>query len=186
MHHATTNAQAIKTAIESSVAYFIGIASEKHNRHFDIPKITYKTKGTCGGKAWGHEWRIDFNMGLIVDNMNEYLNQVVPHEIAHLIVHAIHGTEYKRTRGGMRRVSHGTRFYKVMREFGVDETRCHSMDTSKVKRATRKTKKFQYKCACGTLLEMGAIRHKKQQQMARYTHRCAVGHLGLEYIKQVA
>lgn len=186
MQHVTTNTQAVKTAIEASVRHFINIASEKHNRQFDMPEITFKTRGTCGGKAWGRDWRVDFNMGLIVDNMNEYLNQVVPHEIAHLIVHAIHGVEYKQTRRGRQRVSHGARFYKVMREFGVDETRTHQMDTSKVKQAKRKTKKFQYKCACGEMLTMGAIRHKKQQAMPRYTHRCAVGHLGLEYIKQVA
>jgi len=172
MQHITTNVQAVKTAIEASVAHFINIASEKHNRTFDIPTITYKTKGTCGGKAWGRDWRVDFNMGLIVDNMNEYLNQVVPHEVAHLIVHAIHGTEYKHTRAGMRRVSHGTRFYKVMREFGVDETRTHSMDTSKVARK-RNTKKFKVVCTgCGGEFEFGTVRKNKMERGVVYRHGC--------------
>lgn len=176
MHHATTNTLAVQTAIEASVAHFISIASEKHNRHFDMPTITYKTRGTCGGKAWGRDWRVDFNMGLIVDNMNEYLQQVVPHEVAHLIVHAIHGTEYKRTRGGMRRVSHGTRFYKVMREFGVDETRCHSMDTSKVKQKTRTTKKFACMCTgCGDTFTVGTVRKNKIERGVVYRHRCGGG-----------
>ena len=174
-----TTTQSIKSAIEASVQHHIDMANEKMGLSLSYPEVRYNVRGTCGGKACGSLWYVDFNMGLIVDNMSEYLNQVVPHEVAHLVVHAVHGVEYKHTRRGLVRVSHGKNFYRVMRMFGVEETRCHNMDTSKVKQ-TRNTKKFAVKCTgCGADFTVGTVRKNKMLAGAMYQHRCGGGRKAL-------
>jgi len=167
------SSSAIKHAIETSVHHFIDMANDKYSMSMTYPTIGFTVKGSNGGTANGGTWHVNFNMGLIVDNMGEYLNQVVPHEVAHLVTFAKHGHEYKRTRRGSIRVSHGKNFYAVMRTFGVQETRCHSMDISKVKRAKRNTKKFAVKCpCCHTEFTVGTVRKNKILRGSKYMHRC--------------
>lgn len=172
-----TSTQSIKAAIEASVHHHIDTANEKFNLSLDYPQIKYTVRGTCGGKASGIKWYVDFNMGLIVDNLGEYINQVVPHEVAHLVAYATNGYahEYKHTRRGKVRVSHGARFYRIMRMFGVDETRTHAMDTSKVAQK-RKTKAFPCKCTgCGLEYTIGTVRRNKILNGTKYKHRCGNG-----------
>ena len=173
-----TTTHSIKAAIEASVHHYVDMANEKLDAGLDYPEITYKVKGGVGGRAYGYR-RVDFNMGLIVDNMSEYLNHVVPHEVAHLVVEKKYGTEYTFTRSGKpRRVSHGTKFKMVMRTFGIFRSRyaSHNMDVSKVKK-TRKTSKFACKCTgCGWEGTIGAIRAKKMiSGVATYSHKCGHG-----------
>ena len=167
-----TSTQSIKMAIEASVHHHIDLANEKMGLCIPYPTITYKVTGACGGKAYGDK-RVDFNMGLAVDNLAEYVNQVVPHECAHIVVNHKWGPEYKRTRTGkIRRISHGERFYSVMRMYGVREERTHKMDTSKVK-TKRNTKKFAVVCTgCGFEATVGAVRAKKMMAGHTYVHSC--------------
>lgn len=164
---------AMKDAVKTAVHHFIDMANEKYDMDMPYPTIMYKVRGTCGGKAHLREWAVNFNEGLLVDNLSEYLNQTVPHEVAHLVDFRKHGIQYKRTRRGPVQVAHGATFYKIMRDFGVKEKRTHSMDVSKVKQ-TRKTTKYVYTCTCGAEVTLGAIRHKKTgfDGVARYRHRC--------------
>lgn len=170
-----TSTQSIKAAIEASVHHHIDTANKKLNLSLDYPTIKYNVRGTTGGKANSAAWSVDFNMGLIVENLGEYINQVVPHEVAHLVAFATnnYSYEYKITRRGRIRVSHGARFYRIMRMFGVDETRCHKMDVSKVKQKSRTTKAFPCKCTgCGAELTVGKKVRDKILNGAKYAHRC--------------
>ena len=176
-----TNVQSVKSAIEASVHHHIDMANEKLNLSLEYPEIRFNVRGTCGGKAHSPQWYVDFNLGLIADNLAEYVNQVVPHECAHLVAYATndYSFEYKHTRRGIVRVSHGKRFYSIMRMFGVDETRTHNMDVSKVKQK-RKTKAFPCKCTgCGSTFTVGTVRRNKILNGAKYTHRCGGGRSGM-------
>jgi predicted SprT family Zn-dependent metalloprotease len=66
-----------------------------------------------------------------------------------------------------------------MRMFGVEETRCHNMDVSKVKQKTRKTKAFPCKCTgCGDTFTVGTVRRNKILKGAKYQHVCGGGRRG--------
>ena len=164
---------AMKHAVETAVHHFIDMANEKYNMSMPYPTTMFKVRGTCGGKAHLHEWAVNFNEGLLVDNLSEYLNQTVPHEVAHLVDYKKNGLQYKHTRRGRQLIAHGPSFYRIMRDFGVKEKRTHSMDVSKV-RTKRRTTKYIYACVCGKEVELGAIRHKKTgiDGVAPYRHKC--------------
>jgi len=167
------SSSAIKHAVTTATHHFIDMANERYALSLNYPSVGFTVRGTNGGTANAGTWHVNFNMGLLVDNMDEYLNQTIPHEVAHLVTFAIHGQEFKRTRRGMQRVSHGKNFYAVMRTFGVKQTRCHNMDVSNVKQATRKTKAFAVKCpCCESEFTVGTVRKNKILKGARYMHRC--------------
>lgn len=173
-----TSTESIKTAIEASVHHYVDMANEKLGAGLNYPEIAYTVKGGCGGKAYGF-YKVDFNMGLIVDNLSEYLNHVVPHEVAHLVVEKLFGTEYSYTgRGKPRRMSHGPKFRMVMRTFGIHRKSyaSHSMDVSKVKK-TRKTSQVPCKCTgCGWVGHIGKVRANKMAKgLATYSHKCGHG-----------
>ncbi len=171
-----------KQAVINAVHHFIDKANSLYNKELEYPRIRFDKRGAVGGTAHGQKWELNFNYGLLVDNLSEYINQVAPHEVAHLVVHALVGVE--RSRSG-RRISHGRNFKRVMRSFGCDTSTTHDMDVSKVK---RKTKQFEYACnGCGEHINMGAIRHKKQQSgAANYRHACSQRQAGIVFVKQVS
>ncbi len=176
--------QASKQAVINAVHHFIDKANSLYSKELEYPRIRFDKRGATGGTANSIKWELNFNAGLMDDNLAEYINQVAPHEVAHLVVYALVGTE--RSRSG-RRISHGRNFKRVMRAFGCDTSTTHNMDTSKVKQARRQSKQFEYACnGCGEHINMGAIRHKKQQAgLADYLHACKQSHAGIVFIKQV-
>ena len=163
----------MKEAVKTAVHHYIDKANELYDLGLPYPKIMYKVRGTCGGKAHLKEFAVNFNEGLLVDNLSEYLNQTVPHEVAHLVDFRKNGLQFKYTRRGPQQVAHGPTFYRIMRDFGVKEKRTHSMDVSKV-RTKRTTTKYVYACTCGSEVTLGAIRHKKTgiDGVAAYRHKC--------------
>ena len=86
----------MQTQIEQQVTHCITIA----NRYFDIdmplPKIRFNQRGKVAGSAWLHSWEVRFNPILMQDNFTEFLQQVVPHEIAHLVVFYLHQNARRR------------------------------------------------------------------------------------------
>ena len=173
-----------RQAVIASVHHFIDKANDIYNLSMVYPTIKFAVKGRKGGTCESPKWELDFNEGLLEDNLPEYINQVAPHEVAHLVCYKLQGNqfEYKRTRGGMKRVSHGEQFYKVMRVFGVKEERCHKMDTSKVAapRRTRNAKKFKIMCStCASIMTVGTIRANKINNGAQYIHSCGGGRKGV-------
>jgi len=115
------------------------IANKKLNRNFPIPSINFDLTGTKGGEAWYKKNLIKLNNQLLQQNFDHYMNQTIPHELAHLMVHSMYGHHAK---------AHGAEWKSIMTNiFNVKANRCHNMDTSNVKR--KNTKKFGYSCKCG-------------------------------------
>lgn len=165
------NGQSVKAVVEQTVKHYIEMAERQHGRSFNMPTIEYFPKGRKGGDANPIEWRVRFNSGLLEDNLQRYMVRTIPHEVAHLIVYAMEGG-WEYTEGG-KRIIHGEKFKAQMRAFGCEETRCHSMDTSKVRQAKRKTKKHVYVCECGHTMNLSSVRHNKMLRgRAKYAHKC--------------
>ncbi len=160
------NGQAVKQVVKQTVEHYIAMAEKQHGREFAMPTIEYFHKGRKGGHATPSTWSVAFNAGLLEDNLQRYMERTIPHEVAHLVVYAMHG--YIRKNGKFE--WHGEKFKAQMRAFGCETTRCHSMDTSKVRQKTRKTTKHPVMCACGWTASVGTIRANKIMRGVEYRH----------------
>ncbi|WP_081741529.1 SprT family zinc-dependent metalloprotease [Tolumonas lignilytica] len=120
--------------IEVAASHYLALAARYFNREFAHPKITLDQRGKCAGTARLRDWHIRLNPVLLQDNPHEFEQEVIPHEIAHLVVHAIWG----------RVKPHGVEWQKVMWEvFNIPPRTTHKMDVTKVQGAV-----YAYQCDC--------------------------------------
>ena len=101
-----------------------------------MPSIDFRIRGVAAGKAYSEQNRLSFSPTLMRENILEFLEDTIPHEVAHLVTRKLHGRRVK---------SHGPEWQAVMRAFGCEPSRCHSYDVSNV--ATRRDLPAVY-CDC--------------------------------------
>lgn len=138
---------------------------------FSTPRVSYTLRGTVGGMANLTTWTILVNSILLMENLEDYIENTIPHEVAHLIDYKVHGIQYK----GRKQIQHGYTWQQVMRVFGCDPSRCHSYDVSRAQ--VKKKAKYHYKCkGCAKDFFLGPVRHKKILGGAQYwCTRCGYG-----------
>lgn len=152
-----------RTAVYERVEQFIDMGNAHFGTDCNVPHTRFDKRGTCGGTANYSKMELNFNAGLMVDNWDEYMNQIIPHEVAHIIKTHIYGY------GKGVNSAHGLHWKRVMRALGVEPDRTHNMDVSKVKQHKSPLKKYIYVCTCGCEKEvvLSAVRHNR---MVRGTH----------------
>lgn len=110
------------------------------------------------------------NHDLFRKNKKRFLDEIIPHEVAHLVSEALSPKESP----------HGGTWKIVMRSiFNLKPERCHSMETKGIGRIT---KKFLYICACKKH-EVGAIRHNKVESGKKF--RCTKCKKELVFLKEI-
>ncbi len=139
-------------------------AEDYYGVEIPVPKVSYMT-GACGGMMvtdlLSNEHELRINTVLAEDNLEEYLTNVIPHEMAHLVTHVIYGNVQ----------SHGREWKGVMSGcYGLRPSRTHNMDVSKVKRTTRK---HRYMCGCREHM-ISTVMHNKisRGQTTRMCRHC--------------
>lgn len=91
---------------------------------------------TTAGRAFFDSNMVDFNKTLMEANKEYFINDTIPHELAHIIAFVLFGDD-----------GHGAKWYEVFeRMVGRPVERLHSMDVSAVK---RKSKTYTMYCGCG-------------------------------------
>ncbi len=76
-------------------------AGEYFDCTFPEPAISFQQRGTSAGTAWLERWEIRLNPQLLLENQQRFIDEVVPHELAHLLVYrqfgrvAPHGREWR-------------------------------------------------------------------------------------------
>ena len=126
------------------------LALAKANAHlgsnYPEPKVSYRQRGTTAGTAHLSQWEIRLNAVLLTENGQPFIDDVVPHELAHLLVYRQFG-----------RVSpHGSQWRWMMEEvLGVPASRTHAFDVASVQGKT-----FGYRCNC-QLHRLTVRRHNK-------------------------
>lgn len=160
--------QAAKKQIVDKVHECIATVEKKYKVTFKKPLITFNVRGTCGGRAHYGMWKVDFNPILAKDNLQTYLDDVVPHEVAHLATWLVYPNALKRGFGQKRR-PHGAEWASIMVALGADPKRTHSMDTTEARVRTKVT--YSYKCSgCGHEFQLGPKRHAKFQRGVTFWH----------------
>lgn len=115
-------------------------AEQKLGRAFPRPQIHCNMRGRAAGAARLQTWELRFNPALFAANYQAFLDEVVPHEVAHLLVHALWGAG----RGKARVLPHGRQWQSVMREvFNLEPSTTHSFDLAVLAQPS-----VTYACAC--------------------------------------
>lgn len=99
------------------------------------PTLSFGLRGLTAGEACSSDWTLRYNRLLLARNGERFLSEIVPHEVAHLVVAAVWPG---------RRSPHGAEWKEVMAFFGTAANRCHRFDTVPARRVRR----FAYRCSC--------------------------------------
>jgi SprT protein len=91
---------AIQQAVMRSLREKLAQANLKLGRNYPEPKLVYQQRGTSAGTAWLETYEIRLNPVLMMENQQAFIDEVVPHELAHLLVWkhfgaSPHGKEWK-------------------------------------------------------------------------------------------
>ena len=107
--------------------------------HYPYPIIKYSLRGTVAGYATTTPtiMELNYNVGLAWENLKDFLDNTIPHEIAHIFTD-------RRCRNSK---PHGREWQSVMRAMGLDATRCHDYDMTNAK-ARIVPKPHIYACQC--------------------------------------
>lgn len=118
-------------------------AEKKFGRTFMRPKrIEFSNRMTSlGGCASFQENIMSINLSMLEAYQMNFANQIVPHEVAHLVCVQIHGT----IKSKINHVVHGPEWREVMLKLGEKPERCHTFRAVK----TRKYRHFKHVSECG-------------------------------------
>lgn len=126
----------LKMQVQRQLTRDLDKANQYFNTTFTPPTIHYNVRGVKAGVAYLAQNEIRLNPVLLQENGAEFVRQVVPHELAHLVVYQQFG----------RVPPHGKEWKMVMeRVFGAPADIYHCFDTANVV-----GKQFSYRCHCQT------------------------------------
>jgi SprT protein len=161
-----------------NIKFYVEMGNEMFVCNMPEPKLSFKLRGQNGGMYYSSKHTIKLNNTLLHENLEEYIEQVIPHEIAHAFQRYLYGhTDHY---NGRRIMPHGKEWKQIMRDFGKSPDRCHSMETTNA-RVVRDG--YHYRCRCQTF-NLTIIRHRKIQKGKNYKCKGCKG--TLEYIGSAA
>lgn len=157
-----TISKAFQDKAIDSLAHYFSVAQESEyildrKTKIQIPSIAFNQRGRVAGSALIKENIIRLNRRLYEHNEDYFLHQVIPHELAHLIVAQVFPKKVR---------PHGLEWQYIMVEiFKCPADVTHKLDTSVLGLPT-----FKYRCNC-QVIELSSIRHNKVVQN-KQSYRC--------------
>src|SRR5690606_3296645 len=107
------------------------------------------------GVAYLNRNLLRFNAQMYRENRDDFLLQTVPHEVAHLIAHALFGGEIR---------AHGREWQTLMTDlYGLPARRCHDYAV-----AQRRSTRYLYRCGCPEGIPFTPQRHALVRRGRRY------------------
>lgn len=165
MHNKQTPEQIMRLATEAVRA------TEQRARDFYaicLPDavIDFSLRGRCAGQARvgrGGATLLRLNLTLLTENLADFLEQTIPHEVAHLVVNWQARQKNKRPR------PHGPEWQRVMQNcYGLLPARCHSYRTTPARIVPRN---ILYRCNCREH-RLTVIMHKRLLQSHEALCKC--------------
>ncbi|WP_298442596.1 SprT family zinc-dependent metalloprotease [uncultured Ferrimonas sp.] len=120
--------------ISAQVEHCYQVAEQQLQRRFSRPTISFALRGQAAGTAHLQVNRLRFNPTLAQQNPQAFVDEVVPHEVAHLLAWQLYG----------RVKPHGVQWQQLMRSlFQLEPKTRHSFDVTAVQ-----PRSFAYRCQC--------------------------------------
>lgn len=174
--------ETLREAIEAEAQKWYSTGLEKFPQERLPLEIRFEKQGGTAGTAYTADVSCDpddrksylrgkhvinFNLALAFENQEDFLEQTVPHEVAHIITEMFFKGEDKQYRG------HGDFWKFVMKRFGKPPTRCHSYDVEHHVRHVEKDT-FSYVCSrCGAPYNLSKVAHNRvENRTHRYACKC--------------
>jgi SprT protein len=140
-------------------------ANERLKTNYKAPRISYKPKGSIAGCAFLTRWEIQLNSTMLYENGKEFIDEVVPHELAHLITFQNfgkvkpHGQEWQYIMMEiMRKEPKVTHNFHIKRNEYVYICHCQEHYLSQIRHNKIRKNKTSYQCRkCGTILKQKDI-----------------------------
>lgn len=132
------NLPRIPILIQQSLVRTLRMNIHKSNQllkqNYILPKLTYQQKGTTAGTAWLQNWEIRLNPIFLLENQQAFIDEVIPHELAHLLVWKKFG----------RVAPHGKEWRWMMESvLEISPCRTHQFDITSIP-----SQQFSYHCDC--------------------------------------
>lgn len=143
--------------LQQSTRQLLSTAMQAYGRNFPMPAIHTDLRGMTAGQAFVADNRIRLNTQLLTEHGQAFIDETLPHELAHLVVYQLYG---RRAR------PHGEEWKAVMALFGAKADRCHSYTVQ----PARQVATYRYYCNCREH-EISAIRHRRVAKGRRYVCR---------------
>ncbi|AEF54764.1 protein of unknown function SprT [Marinomonas posidonica IVIA-Po-181] len=154
--------------LQHQVELCFELAETFFNHKFQPSHCNFKQKGRAAGTAHLQKNELRFNHFMYQQDPVEFLNTVVPHEVAHIIVYQIYGTSVR---------PHGKEWQAVMKKvYQLSPNRTHTFDLPPTKNS------YLYACTCRQH-EFTKRRHSRAQKGVEYI--CKQCHSCLTFIKDM-
>ena len=142
------------------------IAEQQLKRHFKRPEISFKLRGKSAGMAHLQLNKLRFNAHMLGENQHAFIDEVVPHEVCHLLCHQLFG----------RVKPHGKEWQALMLNlYQLTPKTTHNFAVMRKPQA-----EFDYQCQCG-VIKLSIRRHNKViRNQAQY--RCKACLSTLKYV----
>ncbi|OLO03147.1 metallopeptidase [Salinicola socius] len=126
--------------------------------HPELPRpgIWFDLRGRSAGQAHYQRGGLRFNRTLLRENRQAFMDEIVPHEMAHwLVFHLEDGAKAR---------PHGHEWQSVMRKlYGLTPVTTHRFDVTRASPAP-----YCYRCRCETLHRFTGRRHAQVSKGMRY------------------
>ncbi|WP_296210015.1 SprT family zinc-dependent metalloprotease [Gilliamella sp.] len=137
-------------------------ANQRLHSQYKEPKIIYKPKGSIAGSAFLTRWEIQLNSIMLLDNGTQFIEEVVPHELAHLIVFKEfgkvkpHGKEWQYIISEiLGKIPATTHRFPIQRNTYLYYCNCQQHYLTSIKHNKIQNNKTSYLCRkCGTILKL--------------------------------
>lgn len=144
--------ETLKAAI---LAKHKAVMEKAHNTYCDMDllppvQVYFYETGRHAGIAHGYS-RVGYNLTVFAQDPNRFINDTVPHEIAHIICAFFEWDN-----------GHGRDWKNVCKTLGGTANRCYDSDGIEHK-MMRKRLQYQYKATCGTVIMVSDVMHRKIQ-----------------------
>lgn len=123
--HLTLLTPALRKKVEDAVEAAFVKCEKHYKQKFKRPEIRYDIRNTNGGEAWFRVNRIRLNLTFLVENEEKFLASTVPHEVAHLVAHAVYDTK---PMNGKKVRPHGKEWKEVMGVLSLEPKVTHTYD----------------------------------------------------------
>lgn len=140
---------ALQQAVMRCLRHKLQLANQHLGTQYPEPEVNYHQRGTSAGSACLQSFEIRLNPVLLLENQHAFIDEVVPHELAHLLVYRQFG----------RVAPHGKEWRWMMEQvLHVPASRTHQFEVTSVR-----SKTFNYQCQCQQHA-LTILRHNKVQR----------------------